>query len=263
MKAATTVGETASTGKRAALGTRARQAQDTRATLLRVAIQVFARDGYAGGRIEKISRLARSHDRMIYYYFGSKEKLFVEVLETIYAQLNEAESRLNLDLERPLEALAELVRFTWRYYLAHPEFVTILNSENLHRGQHARQSAKLGSISAVALSILADLLARGQAQRVIRRDVGAREVYLMIASLGYFYNSNRYTLSAFLEHDLMAPQALADWEQFIVKMVLSAIGMGDSARNSVANAMPASKSAKAKTPSVKRALKVKANPAAK
>jgi AcrR family transcriptional regulator len=216
--------------KRAAPGTRARQAQDTRATLLKAAIAVFARDGYEGGRIEKISRLARSHDRMIYYYFGSKEKLFVEVLETIYAELNHAESKLTFDLEHPLKALEELVGFTWHYYLEHPEFVTILNSENLHRGKHARKSGRLGSISAVALSILADILEHGQKQGVMRADITAHQVYLMIASLGYFYNSNRYTLSAFLEVDLMAPDQLVAWQAFITATVLRAVAAPEAVK---------------------------------
>jgi len=207
----------------AARGTRARQAQDTRGALLRAAIQVFARDGFAGGRIERISKLARSHDRMIYYYFGSKQKLFVTVLETIYAQLDEAEKALSLDPRRPREALTALVQFTWRYYLAHPEFVTILISENLHRGRYARQSPNLLALSANALSLLGEILASGKALGLFRVELSARDVYIMIASLGYFYNSNRYTLSAFLGEDLMAPERLAQWEPFMVAAVLSAV----------------------------------------
>ena len=160
---------------------------------------------------------------MIYYYFGSKEKLFVTVLETIYAELDEAEKALSLDPGRPLEALAALVRFTWQYYLEHPEFVTILISENLHRGRYARLSPNLVTLSANALSILADILSHGQRAGLFRADLEARDVYIMIASLGYFYNSNRYTLSAFLGEDLMAPERLAHWEPFMVSAVLRAV----------------------------------------
>lgn len=211
-------------GKKAARRTtRAQQAQDTRAKLLRAAIVVFARDGFAGGRVERISKLARSHDRMIYYYFGNKEKLFVTVLETIYAELYEAERALQLDPTCPREALAELVRFTWQYYLDHPEFVTILISENLHRGRHARQSPNLGSISAGALSVLEAILVHGKQMRLFRSNLCARDVYLMIAALGYFYNSNRYTLSAFLGEDLMSPLSKAHWQEFITGVVLRAV----------------------------------------
>ncbi len=206
--------------KPAVRGRRLRQAQDTRRALLRAAIQVFARDGFAGGRIERISKLARSHDRMIYYYFGSKEKLFIAVLETIYAELYEAERALCLDPSEPRAALAGLVRFTWRYYVEHPEFVTILISENLHRGRHARQSPNLAPISANALGVLEEILQEGKKQALFRATLNARDVYLLIASLGYFYNSNRYTLSAFLGEDLMQPALQIAWEEFITDAVL-------------------------------------------
>jgi len=204
-------------------GIRARQAQDTRQNILRAATQVFAKHGFAGGRIEQISKLARSHDRMIYYYFGSKEQLFVEVLESIYTEFNIAENTLELDLDRPVDALTQLVHFTWNYYLTHPEFVTLLISENLQRGKHVGQSGGLTKISAAALSFLEQILARGQSARLFRDDVNARDVYLMIASLGYFYNSNRFTLSAFLGENLMDPDALRHWKGFITQMVLRGV----------------------------------------
>lgn len=63
-------------------GVRAHQADQTKARILKAAVTVFARDGYAGGRIEQISKEAESNDRMIYYYFSSKENLFVRFWNT-------------------------------------------------------------------------------------------------------------------------------------------------------------------------------------
>ena len=163
--------------KSAAAGTRARQAQDTRAKILKAAIKVFAQRGYEGGRVERISSLAKTYDRMIYYYFGSKEKLFVEVLETIYAQLNEAEQKLELDTEDPVRALSQLIDFVWHYYLEHPEFVAILSSENMSRGKHAKKSERLRDISRYALSVLDGILARGKAAGTFRADSQARDIY--------------------------------------------------------------------------------------
>ena len=108
-------------GKRTA-GVREHSAQQTRESILRAAIKVFAQHGYEGGSVEKISRLAKSYDRMIYYYFGSKEGLFVEVLETIYQRMNDAEAELALDVGQPLLALEQMVHFVLDYYRAHPEF---------------------------------------------------------------------------------------------------------------------------------------------
>jgi len=214
------------TTARARPGTRARQAQDTRAKILRAAIKVFAQRGYDGGRIESISSLAKTYDRMIYYYFGSKEKLFIEVLETIYLQLNEAEQKLELDLDDPVRALTQLVDFVWRYYLEHPEFVAILNSENLNRARHARKSERLNEISRYALSVLDGILARGMAAGIFQPGLTARDVYLIIASLGYFYNSNHHTLSAFLGEPIMSAPAVAHWRDVIQRTVLNAVCHG-------------------------------------
>src|SRR5690349_17673657 len=123
-------------------GVRALAAQATRESILRAAIKVFAKHGFAGGRVEQISKAAKSYDRMIYYYFGSKEALYIAALEEIYRRFNEAESELRLDVAQPREALREVIRFMWTYYLKHPEFITLLNTENLHRGRHIAKSMR-------------------------------------------------------------------------------------------------------------------------
>ena len=204
-------------------GIRAKQAQDTRAKILRAAIRVFAKQGYASGRVESISKAAKSHDRMIYYYFGSKEQLFIEVLETIYSQFNEAESKLDLDLDDPAHGLAQMVEFVWQYYLDHPEFVTLLSSENLHQGKHSKKSSKLREISGYAISVVEKVLNAGKAKGVFRAGVEARDVYIMIASLGYFYNANQYTLGAFLGEALMDKAKLEHWCEVIKETVLRAV----------------------------------------
>ena len=211
--------------QRAAVGTRARQAQDSRDRILKAAIKVFAQRGYDGGRIERISSLAKTYDRMIYYYFGSKEKLFVEVLETIYLQLNEAEQKLEgeLDAADPVRALSQLIDFVWHYYLEHPEFVAILTSENMSQGKHARKSVRLRDISSYALSVLDGILSRGKAAGLFRPDAGARDVYMVIASLGYFYNSNHHTLSAFLGEPMMSAAAVSHWRDVMQQTVLRAV----------------------------------------
>lgn len=214
---------TATARTRAAAGTRARQAQDTRAKILKAAIKVFAERGYDGGRVERISSLAKTYDRMIYYYFGSKEKLFVEVLETIYTQLNEAEQGLELDPENPVRALMQLTDFIWHYYLDHPEFVAILTSENISQGRHAKKSGRLKEISSYALSVLDGVLERGKASGHFRAEVRARDIYLVIASLGYFYNSNHHTLSAFLGEPMMSKPALEHWRDVMQHTVLNAV----------------------------------------
>ncbi|MEI8266344.1 MAG: TetR family transcriptional regulator [Betaproteobacteria bacterium] len=204
-------------------GVREQSAQATRETLLKAAIKVFGKQGLNGARVEQISRAAKSHDRMIYYYFGSKEALFVAVIEETYRRFNEAEARLALDLSQPLQALRDVIAFMWGYYQKHPEFITLLNSENLHRGRHIGKSSKAGEYSSPALEVLSRVLGSGVTAGLFRPELAARDIYLMIASMGYFYLSNRYTLSAFLGETLDDPAALAHWQQFITDAVLRTV----------------------------------------
>ena len=204
-------------------GVRAHQADQTKARILKAAITVFARDGYAGGRIEQISKEAESNDRMIYYYFASKENLFVQVLEHTYEAFNQAESVRRPDLSQPVEALRQQVGFFWDYYVAHPEFVAILTIENLHKGKHAQQSRELSRLSATTVGVIQPIIEAGQQQGLFRHDVDINHVYLMIASLCYFYNSNQHTLSSFLGQNLADPGQQQDWLAFISDLVIRGV----------------------------------------
>jgi AcrR family transcriptional regulator len=204
-------------------GVREQAAQTTRDNILRAATKVFARYGYDGGSVEKISQSAKSFDRMIYYYFGSKEGLFIEVLEDMYRRMNDAELELTLDLEQPVESLKDVINFVVSYYSKNPEFITLLNTENLHRGKHISKSSRAREYSSPAIAIIRQLLESGVAKGVFRADVSARNVYLLIAATGYFYISNRHTLSAFLGEDLQTPEALAQWQAFIISTVLRTV----------------------------------------
>lgn len=210
------------------MGVREQAAQTTRDNILKAATKVFARYGYEGGSVEKISKAAKSFDRMIYYYFGSKEGLFIEVLEEIYRRMNDAESKLTLHVGQPAEALQAVIRFVVGYYRKHPEFVTLLNTENLHKGKHISKSMRAREYSSPAIEVIRRVLESGQAQGVFRKDISARDVYLLIAATGYFYMSNRHTLSAFLGENLEAPEALAHWEAFVIDTVLRTVAPGPS-----------------------------------
>ena len=206
-------------------GARELSAQATREAILRAAIAVFAEHGYSGASVEKISTAAGSVDRMIYYYFGNKEGLFVAALEEIYRRFNAAEAALQLDEERPVESLRAVIGFALNYYRRHPEFINLLNSENLHRGAHTARSPRLREYSSPAIGVIERLLRSGVAQGRFRADIGARDLYLLIAAAGYFYQSNRYTLSAFLGENLEAPAARAHWQGFVEEMVLRGIAV--------------------------------------
>jgi AcrR family transcriptional regulator len=200
-----------------------RRAKATRESLLQAAIEVFATRGLHGGSVSRIAELAQSHDRMIYYYFGNKEGLFVAALEEIYRQYNEAEAAVTLSNEDPIEAITTAVLFFVRYFRDRPEFVTVLNSENLHRGKHISRSLRASEFSKPAVGLVDRALRLGQQRGAFRQDIRSRDVYVMISAMGYFYQSNQYTLSAFLGEKLSAPAAYDQWESFVVQAVLRTI----------------------------------------
>ena len=141
------------------------------------------------------------------------------VLEDAYRRFNAAEQGLVLDSSQPLLALDAMIHFVWTYYQKNPEFITLLNSENLMRGKHIAKSVRAKDYSSPALAITDAVLQAGITQGLFRPSLNARDVYLMIASMAYFYLSNRFTLSSFLGENLEAPAALAHWEAFVIDAV--------------------------------------------
>jgi len=142
---------------------------------------------------------------MLYYYFGNKEDLFLAVLEAAYASIRRAEQSLRLEDLTPEQGIRRLVAFTWRYYLKHPEFLTLLNSENLHKARHLKRSRSVVTMHSHFVSMLQDVLARGARAGRFRRGVDPVQLYISIAALGYFYLSNRHTLSTIFRRPLLAP----------------------------------------------------------
>jgi len=189
---------------------------------------VFSTHGLHGGSVSRIAELAQSHDRMIYYYFVNKEGLFIAALEEIYRRYNEAEAAVVLNTIDPIKALTHAVEFFVRYFRDHPEFVTVLNSENLYRGKHISQSLLASQFSKPAIGLVDQALSLGKQHGVFRAEAQSRDVYLMISAMGYFYQSNQYTLSAFLGEALNAPKCYDHWESFVVDAVLRTVTQSTS-----------------------------------
>jgi AcrR family transcriptional regulator len=193
---------------------RRRDREATRARILKAATAEFARHGFAGARGERIAQRARSSERMLYYYFGSKEGLFRAALEAAYGALRDAERGLRLDEQPAPQALDGFCRFVWRYYVEHPEFISLVNTENLHQARHLRKSPRVHELVSPVVGMLAELLARGERERAFRDGIDPVELYLAIASLGYFVLSNQHTLSAVLGRELRQAEHLArHWQE--------------------------------------------------
>jgi len=202
---------------------RKRSAKTTRDNILRAAKKIFAKDGYDGARVDTISKAAKSYDSLIYYYFGSKEKLFIEVLQNAYRDMFEAEKNLQLDREDPIAALRQFFEFPLRYYVAHPEIITLLGTENLQKGKHIAKARPSEQFALPAIAIMQTIVDQGVAKGLFRPDVDCRKLYIAMTALGYFYVSNRYTFSTFLGHDLMQADNIEDWADFVGGLLVKSV----------------------------------------
>lgn len=179
-----------------------RDAERTRAELLAVATEVFAESGYSGARVDEIAERTRTTKRMIYYYFGGKEQLYLAVLEDAYRGIREAEQKLTVDHANPVEAIRRLAEVTFDHHIAHDAFIRLVSIENIHRGEFIRQLRELPELSRPATSLLDDILRDGRAAGVFRPDVTALDVHLVISSYCVFQVANRYTFGYLFDVDL-------------------------------------------------------------
>jgi AcrR family transcriptional regulator len=200
-----------------------RDPERTKARILAAATAEFARYGLGGARVDRIAARAGANKRMLYYYFRDKDNLFLAALEARYAHIRAAERALDLEHLEPREALRRLVDFTWSYFLDHPEFLTLLNSENLHKGRHVRRSRRVPQMHSTLVETLRGVLKRGERAGVFRRGVDPVQLYISIAGEGYFYLSNRYTLGQIFKRDLMSKRALAARARHNSDMILHAL----------------------------------------
>ena len=203
----------------------------TQAAILSAATQEFARFGLGGARVDRIALRAKTNKRMLYYYFGNKETLFLAVLEAAYARIRAAETKLSLLDVEPVEGIRRLVEFTWDYYLGHPEFLTLLSSENLHRARHLKRSRDVRAMNSPVIETLAEVLARGRRRGDFRGNVDALQLYISIAALSYFYLGNNHTLSAVFGRDLASADARCERLAHMTAVILGYLRPAKSARD--------------------------------
>jgi AcrR family transcriptional regulator len=197
-----------------------RSPEEMQARILEAALGEFSEHGFSGGRVDRISKRARTVDRMLYYYFGNKDRLFRTVLERVYEEMVQAQRSFTVKADDPVAGMRELVAHSWQHYVDHPEMVRLVTTENLHNGRHLKDSSRIRKLSLPLIAASEALLESGRRKGVFRDDVDARDVLLTIMALGFFYVANRHTLGHWIGIDLMAPERRAHWLEHITSVVL-------------------------------------------
>ena len=198
---------------------RQRDAEATRRRILQAALSEFSKRGLPDARIDDIAAASGANKRMIYYYFGSKERLYLTALESVYAELARLESRIDVDHLDPVTAIETMINMKIDYYIDNPHFVSFLSMENLYQARHLRKSRRLREFTTPMTQILARILARGQRIGVFRTGIDPVDLYISICGLCIIYFSNQHTLAVILGRRLETPAALKRRKKVIADMV--------------------------------------------
>ena len=190
---------------------RVRDPEGTRERILDAARDEFSSVGLGGGRVASIAERAGVN----------KQLLYGAVLERAYRDIRKREMALDLDVLPPVEALRKFIHFNFDYTVENRYFVPLLNDENLHKARHAKASKEIPALQDSMKSSLGRVIRRGLDDGSFRRDADPVELYISIASLCYFFLSNRYTLSVIFESDLLESDRIAARRTHVSEMILS------------------------------------------
>jgi AcrR family transcriptional regulator len=205
---------------------RQRDADRTRQEILDMATREFAEQGFAGARVDEIADRTRTTKRMIYYYFDSKEQLFVAVLERAYATIRAAEQTIEVDHLDPPAAIRRLAELTFDHQESHPDFSRLVSIENIHRAEHITGRTDFAGQNTPAIELIERILERGRRDGSFTRDVDAIDLHMMISAFCIFRMANRHTFGAIFDRDLLDPELRERYRRMLGDMVVEYLGAG-------------------------------------
>ena len=198
--------------------------EGNRRNIIAVATREFADKGFSGARVDAIAARTKTSKRMIYYYFGGKEGLYIAVLEEAYRKIRGIEAALDLSHQPPEEALRTLVISTFDYQNAHPEFIRLVMNENILNGAYVSRSRDIRRLNRAAINVVRDLLKRGQRAGIFRPDLDPVDLHMSISALCFFNVANRATFSTIFKCDMTSQKALAERRSQITDLILHYVG---------------------------------------
>jgi TetR/AcrR family transcriptional regulator len=192
----------------------------TREKILAKASEEFARLGFEGARVDRIAERCAVSKNMLYYYFHSKEKLFIAALERMYETLRETQKDLSLRTSDPIVAMEQLIRHTFEALESNPDAIRLMNEENKHRGKYLRKSARVRDLYNPLVETIAFILERGRKEGLFRSGLDPAIVYLTFSSMCYHFLSNQFTLQIALNRDFESDEARDAWIDHVTRVAL-------------------------------------------
>lgn len=208
-------------------GARTQDPEGTRKNIIEIASEEFALGGLAGARIDEIAARTRTSKRMIYYYFGDKDGLYLSALENAYQTVRQGEGQLDIEHLAPLDALKRLVEFTFDHHRQHESFIRMVMIENIHHGEFLERSKTIRQLNVTAIDHIRKLYARGVKEGLFRKNLDPIELHWQISALCFFNVSNRATFSKIFGRDFDAADSQASLRRNVVDMVVRYVVRAD------------------------------------
>jgi TetR/AcrR family transcriptional regulator len=191
-----------------------------REKILKLATEEFGRIGFEGARVDRIAERCNVSKNMLYYYFKSKEGLFVASLERMYEGVRDRQRDLSVRASDPIMAMEQLVEHTFSALESNPNAIRLMNEENKHRGKYLRKSKRIRDLYNPLVETIGFILERGRKDGVFRAALDPAIVYLTLSSLCYHYLSNQYTLEIALDKDLSSVASRKKWIEHVTNLVI-------------------------------------------
>src|SRR5258708_36969288 len=196
-----------------------RNADATRARILKAALSEFSERGLSATSTDDIAARCGVNKRMIYYYFVSKEGLYLSALETVFEKLVALEKEIEVEHLEPAAAIEAMINLKIDYYLENPHFVSFLTMENFYKARHLRKSKKLSTFKTPLTDVIARILKRGQLSGQFRQDVEPVDFYISICALCIMYFSNQHTLGLIFGREMTTLANIERRKRTVVDLV--------------------------------------------
>jgi TetR/AcrR family transcriptional regulator len=204
-----------------------RTKKTARDRLLAAALREFGEKGFAGARVEKITRDANANKQLVYHYFGNKEALFKSVLELAYKEYTGDALRLSIERSDARTALRLFVDTMFRPSSSTVYFNQILQDENRFGARHVKPLRSVKQTYVEVIKLVQSILAKGVEEGVFRRGIDPREFYISLVGLFNLRTVNAKTLGAALGVPLDTRAGMARSRAAAFNLILHGIGARD------------------------------------